>query len=292
MRSERRSTRRSAQAGSATIHKLPVPATKLNRKSQAVVPKRPLKPAAPVDPAKVTGATATRFLDGHVARIRMLGKNIVTDIVEIGRLLTECKRRLPHGAWLPWLQREFGWTEQTALNYMRLYEAADKSKKFLDLDVPVSSLFLLTAPSTPEAAREEVIQRATGKPLRHREVKAIIAEHRAEERPFVAQQTADIPHSVPTPVEQPETEGPPVEVEEIIASGRASAMFLESELATHIANVLKALDAGETKLFDEKVIAKAIDNLQFLIEHGRRADRGELAPSDEIPAFLDRRSAP
>jgi hypothetical protein len=45
-----------------------------------------------------------------------------------------------------------------------------------DLEVPISSLYLLAAPSTPESACEEVITRAeSGERLKHAEVQAIIA---------------------------------------------------------------------------------------------------------------------
>lgn len=39
----------------------------------------------------------------HAAVIRALGKRVVGDIVEIGRRLADCKERLGHGEWLPWL---------------------------------------------------------------------------------------------------------------------------------------------------------------------------------------------
>ena len=61
--------------------------------------------------------------------------------------------------WLPWREREFRWEEQTALNFMRVHEFG-KSKNFLDLNLPVSGLYLLAAPSTPDEARQQVIERA------------------------------------------------------------------------------------------------------------------------------------
>ena len=61
------------------------------------------------------------------------------------------------------MEREFGWKERTAQNFMSVYEMAQsKSANFADLSLPVSSLYMLAAPSTPEEARAEVIQRAEG----------------------------------------------------------------------------------------------------------------------------------
>jgi hypothetical protein len=41
---------------------------------------------------------------------------VIGDIIEIGRLLTEVKKIAGHGNWLPWLDREFGWSDSTALH--------------------------------------------------------------------------------------------------------------------------------------------------------------------------------
>ena len=43
----------------------------------------------------------------HAEAIRLLGKRVVGDVIEIGERLTECKRVAGHGHWLPWLDREY-----------------------------------------------------------------------------------------------------------------------------------------------------------------------------------------
>lgn len=43
---------------------------------------------------------------------------------------------------------------------MDVHTASLKSAKFADLNVPISGLYLLAAPSTPEEARAEVIEKA------------------------------------------------------------------------------------------------------------------------------------
>jgi hypothetical protein len=99
-------------------------------------------------------------LSEHAAEIRALGKHVFADVIEIGRRLVECKGLLGHGNWLPWLEREFGWGETTALNYMRAHELASKSAKFADLSLPVSAIYLLAAPSTSEEDRTEFVERS------------------------------------------------------------------------------------------------------------------------------------
>src|SRR5262249_47237592 len=78
------------------------------------------------------------------------------------------------GNWLPWLEREFGWEERSARNFMQVFEAS-KSANFADLDLPVSALYLLAAPSTPEAAKTEILERAkAGESLPVEEVKRVV----------------------------------------------------------------------------------------------------------------------
>jgi hypothetical protein len=67
-------------------------------------------------------------LSDHAAAIKKLGKRVAADVVEIGKRLTECKKLAGHGNWLPWLEREFGWSDETARKFMRAYEFARQHK--------------------------------------------------------------------------------------------------------------------------------------------------------------------
>ena len=124
-----------------------------------------------------------RILTKHAAAIRRLGKRVIADVIEIGRLLTECKHICGHGNWLPWLDREFGWADDTALNFMRVYELS-KSRKFRDLSLPLSGLYLLAAPSTPKEARDAIIERAqAGETAPVAEVKRTIERTKGRKQP-------------------------------------------------------------------------------------------------------------
>jgi hypothetical protein len=115
-----------------------------------------------VSSAEIASAPAMdETLAEHVAAIRRLGKQTRENVVEIGRHLIACKRIVGRGNFGCWLDREFGWAERTAQNFMRVAEMAETAN-FADLDLPVSALYLLAAPSTPEAAREEIVKRAKG----------------------------------------------------------------------------------------------------------------------------------
>src|SRR5262249_51951563 len=70
------------------------------------------------DPESTSQLPATQLdnpiLIEHADAIRQLGKRVVSDVVEIGRRLTEAKEIAGHGNWLSWLEREFGWSPSTA----------------------------------------------------------------------------------------------------------------------------------------------------------------------------------
>jgi hypothetical protein len=117
----------------------------------------------------------------HAAVIRALGKRIVTDVIEIGRRLHACKEQVGHGGWLPWLEREFGWAERTAQNFMSVADLAAKSATVADLSIPMKGLYLLAAPSTPAEVTEAVIERAeAGDTPTAAEIKQMIADAKGD----------------------------------------------------------------------------------------------------------------
>jgi Protein of unknown function (DUF3102) len=99
-------------------------------------------------------------LDEHAAAIKALGKQTIDNVIAIGCRLAEAKKIAGPGRWLSWLDREFGWTDRTALNFMRVYGMSTKSEKFSDFSLPISGLYLLAAPTTPDEARDEIFDRA------------------------------------------------------------------------------------------------------------------------------------
>jgi hypothetical protein len=129
--------------------------------------------------AKPVSERTARILRSHARHIQRLGRRAIGDVVEIGRRLSDAKHRLGHGRFLVWLAAEFGWSERTAENFMRVYDLHGKFANFADLDVPLSALYLLAAPSTPDKALFAIAQRA-GKDagLSLLEVRQIIANSR------------------------------------------------------------------------------------------------------------------
>ena len=48
--------------------------------------------------------------------------------------------------WLPWLEENFGWSQPTAFNYMRVAEAFNKLSTVDNLTIDASALYLLAKP--------------------------------------------------------------------------------------------------------------------------------------------------
>ena len=66
-------------------------------------------------------------------------------IVQIGQYLTEVKGRLKHGKFQEWIAREFSWGDDSARNFMHVYERF-KNRNFRNLEIDVSALYLIAAP--------------------------------------------------------------------------------------------------------------------------------------------------
>lgn len=144
----------------------------------------------------VSRTDADAELARYAREIRTFGKQA---IIEIGKRLIECERLCKaEGRWLQWLKTEFGWSRITADNFINVALAAARVKNFDSLNVPVSALYLLAAPSTPDEVIDAVAER--GERLSLAEVKAIIAEVKARGAPEIEDESSD---------EEEEAEGKP-----------------------------------------------------------------------------------
>jgi hypothetical protein len=152
----------------------------------------------------------------HAAVIRTLGKRVTKDIIEIGRRLTEAKKLVGHDHWGDWLEKEFAWSEGTALNFMRVFKFAEerKNKNFTDLDIAdlniaPSALYALVRKSAPEEMVDEIMARAgAGEAITNSLVQEILAKHAAANK-------AEQPEQKESAPDQPEqTEGEPDQPEQ------------------------------------------------------------------------------
>jgi len=114
----------------------------------------------------------------HAIEIKRSERRASEAILDAGQHLIAVKERLQHGQWEDWLQTEFNMSIRTAQRMM------DVATKFVAKSDTVSLLgpsvlYLLAGDNTPEAAREEVVERARrGETITQAQAKAIIEEHK------------------------------------------------------------------------------------------------------------------
>ena len=126
----------------------------------------------------MTAAITTPALAEHAEAIRLQTKAAVDGVIKVGYHLTECKKLISHGYWLPWLKREFGWTVKSAERFMLIYKMSRSANttRVSNLNLPLRTLYLLAAPSTPKAVRKEIVEKATsGEVIQFNEAKEQIA---------------------------------------------------------------------------------------------------------------------
>jgi hypothetical protein len=97
--------------------------------------------------------------DDAATELRNLAAEIrhrsITDMIEIGNLLLHAKDHLPHGQFGPWLEAEDLMSKRTAQRRMAMATMAAKSDTVTLL--PLSIAYRLSAPSTPDPIRDEIL---------------------------------------------------------------------------------------------------------------------------------------
>lgn len=127
---------------------------------------------------------ATRIVvQQRTTEIKALLRRTAQDIIDVGLKLSEVKQELGHGNFLAWLRREFDWSESAARKFMQVSRQF-KTVKFTNLNIAPSALYLLSADSTPESAREEALQLAdSGEVITRHKAKAIVQQHTRTNQP-------------------------------------------------------------------------------------------------------------
>ncbi len=93
----------------------------------------------------------------------------------IGRNLSEIRNLLKPRCFKVWLESEFRWSRPTAYNYINVYKAFPSGLTIRHLPIDPTALYRLAAPSTPESARLEAVERANfGERITLKAAKSII----------------------------------------------------------------------------------------------------------------------
>ena len=105
-------------------------------------------------------------------------RNIAEHVIASGKDLAEAKDLLGHGAFLRWVQENFGMSARTAQNYMAVAQTFGKIPERVSY-LPATTLYRLCEGRTPERAREKVLKwLATGEHPTARAIGNIISSER------------------------------------------------------------------------------------------------------------------
>jgi hypothetical protein len=97
-----------------------------------------------------------RILERKLGRGKRRSYMILTNALEIGRLLLEIKELLPHGGLGPLVRQEFWFSARAGQLWMNAVPLADKNPDLIAEFQP-AALYLLAAPGTPDAVRNRVL---------------------------------------------------------------------------------------------------------------------------------------
>lgn len=115
----------------------------------------------------------------RTGEIKTLLHRSAQDIKDIGQKLIEVKAKLGHGNFEDWLAAEFSMSDDTARNFMNVAKRLPEIPNGSVFDA--KALYMLAAPSTPEAAREEALERAaSGEKVTPGVAKAIVEAHKPQ----------------------------------------------------------------------------------------------------------------
>jgi hypothetical protein len=122
---------------------------------------------------------------GKTSELKSLMRRSAQDIIDIGQKLLEVKEQLGHGNFRDWLKAEFEWSVRTAARFMQV-TTQFKNANLAHLNIAVSALYLLAEPSTPEKARQEILELAKkGENITYTKAKTIVSESQELDRPNV-----------------------------------------------------------------------------------------------------------
>jgi len=101
------------------------------------------------------------YLDSIKEELQARSCALKYQIFEIGKLLCEVKKNLPHGEFQPWVEENFEHGYRTAHNCMKVYEACMGHPDVVQYFNP-SCLYLIAKPSFPDDLRAALFDGAKG----------------------------------------------------------------------------------------------------------------------------------
>lgn len=107
-------------------------------------------------------AKIDKYVDSIEEELKIRSKAFRYHIFEIGKLLCELKRILPHGSFQNWVDNNFDFSRESAYNFMKVYRACMGHPEVVEYFNP-SCLYFLASPSFPAEFRQALFEGVKGK---------------------------------------------------------------------------------------------------------------------------------
>lgn len=118
------------------------------------------------------------LLEGLEKEARLYSEAFAMNAIQLGRVLTEAKKLVPHGEWLDWIDANTGLSAKMAQDVMRTYRRFNGKQSLLTVDK--SKLFKLL--SLPEGKEDEFLEENDVASMSVREVGEAVKQARQEEQ--------------------------------------------------------------------------------------------------------------
>jgi hypothetical protein len=228
---------------------------------------------------RVGESSDSTFLAERAAAILALGKRVVRDVIEIGRLLAEVRDRPGMSRkFEPWL-REVGLSRSSADNFMHAYKLSiSPTVGQIDLEpLDLASLYLLAAPSTPQEARAEVLGAVkAGDKVSPAEVKRIVHEAREKIDREPRKPAASPPEPPPQPAAAAPVSTAPEPVAEPATTVERSADLIVAR--RQVREEIDRLEAEAARLSQEKMrlVREELEIVGRMTEGQRQKSEAEI----------------
>jgi hypothetical protein len=201
--------------------------------------------------------SVARFLRGQAERIR---RQSATTVLQVGSALLQAKRYLSHGNFLIWVEAEVGITARTAQLYMRAAVWSSTKGKVVE-GLPLSLVYLLSAPTTPAEFADAVVDRlAAGQSISPSNIRRELKElSEAAKKPISSDSRNDVAILNRDAQQIISQDGELRAVRELIA---ILARELPKEQFKSVRNVLKAIDHSELAT----IVANAFSTMSTMQE--------------------------
>jgi len=119
------------------------------------------KREASLDGNSLSAEDREEYIDSIGEELKLRTKSFKFQIYEIGKLLCEAKKQLPHGKFRPWLDKYLEFSYKSAANFMKVFKVCMGHPELVEYFNP-SCLYILCSPSFPEDLREAIFDGVKG----------------------------------------------------------------------------------------------------------------------------------